>query len=144
MERGEDKNPNMKFGRTTLHLAAAHGHLEICKLISENISSLDSRSDCGLMLDRFGCHNGRTPLHEAAIGGHLETYKFIAERVKEINPKDRDGKTPLRLAEEKGRYEICRLIRSLPPYVSIFHAYNQIKQRDAKLSNPEKKRRKKK
>jgi ankyrin repeat protein len=154
MERAEDKNPNMKFGRTTLHLAAAHGHLEICKLISENISSLDSvGSDCsclycGLMLDvgcwMFGCNNGRTPLHEAAIGGHLETYKFIAERVKEINPKDRDGKTPLRLAEEKGRYEICRLIRSLPPYVSIFQAYNQIKQRDAKLSNPEKKRRKKK
>ena len=146
MERADDKNPNMKYGRTTLHLAAAHGHLEICKLICENIASLDSRSDCTCLCCglKGPCNDGRTPLHEAAIGGHLETYKFIAKRVKEINPKDRDGKTPLRLAEEKGQHEICRLIRSLPPYVSIFQAYNQIKQRDAKLSNPEKKRRKNK
>ena len=157
MEKAEGKNPSMKFGRTTLHLAAAHGHLEICKLICENISSPDSRSDCGCL--NSGCLNSgclncglncpcgnfeRTPLHEAAINGHLEIYKIIAERVKEINPKDRNGNTPLRLAEEKGHHEICRLIRSLPPYVSIFQAYNQIKQRDAKLSNPEKKRRKKK
>ena len=132
---------------TSLHDAAAEGHLEICKLICENISSLDSRSDCGCLncgLNCPCCNFERTPLHEAAINGHLEIYKIIAERVKEINPKDRNGKTPLRLAEEKFHHEICRLIRSLPPYVSIFQAYNQIKQRDAKLSNPEKKRRKKK
>ena len=105
MEKAEDKNPSMKFGRTTLHLAAAHGHLEICKLICENISSLDSRSDCGCLNCGFlnsGCLNcglncpccnfERTPLHEAAINGHLEIYKIIAERVKEINPKDGNGK----------------------------------------------------
>ena len=43
------------------------------------------------------------------------------------NPEDGEGKTPLQLADENGHYEICRLI----------YAY-KIKQRDAKLSNPEK------
>ena len=115
------KNPNNKFGRTTLHLAAEHGHLEICQLICENISSLNSRSDCG-----------RTPLHQAAIEGHLEIphaaareglleiYKYIAERVKEINPEDRNG-----------HYEICRLIYA--------YKIKQMQEQDAKakLSNPD-------
>ena len=127
MERAEDKNPKNNHGRTTLHLAAEHGHLEICKLICENISSLNSRNDCG-----------RTPLHQAAIEGHLEfsrhaaaregllkIYKFIAERVKEINPEDRNG-----------HYEMCRLI----------HAYKikQMQERDALLSYLEKEPRKEK
>ena len=68
---------------TSLHDAAAEGHLEICKLICENASNLNSKCfDCGM-----------TPLHQAAIEGHLEfsrhaaaregllkIYKFIAER----------------------------------------------------------------
>ena len=155
LERTEDKNPKNKYGWTTLHLAAEHGHLEICELIFENISSLNSRTDCGrtplheaaieghleickLLVLKVEDKNpsdekGLTPLHAAAKKGYLEIYKFIAERVKEKNPEDRDGRTPLRLADDNGHYEICQLIYDY-----------KIKQRDAILSNPEKKRRKKK
>ena len=156
MERVEDKNPTSYHGWTTLHLAAKHGHLEICKLICENISSLNPRTDfgrtplheaaiqghleiCKLLVLKVEDKNpsdetGLTPLHSAAKKGYLEIYKFIAERVKEKNPDGyRDGITPLQLADICGHYEICQLIYDY-----------KIKQRDAKLSNPEKKRREKK
>ena len=49
----------------------------------------------------------------------------------DIKFRERSGKTPLQLADDNDHYEICQLI----------YAY-KIKQRDAELSNPEKKRRK--
>ena len=156
MERAEDKNPKDKLGWTPLYLAAEHGHLEICKLICEKVSSLNPRTDCGrtplleaaneghleickLLVLKVEDKNpsdekGLTPLHAAARKGYLEIYKFIAERVKEKNPDEyRDGITPLYLADVYGHYEICQLIYDY-----------KIKQRDAELSNPEKKRREKK
>ena len=155
MEKAEDKNPKDKQGWTSLHHAAAAGHLEICKLICENTSNLDSRTDvgmtplheaaiegyleiCKLLVLKVEDKNpidewGSTPLHYAAREGYLEIYKVIADTVEEKNPEDGEGKTPLQLADDNDHYEICRLI----------YAY-KIKQRDAKSSNPEKKRRIKK
>jgi ankyrin repeat protein len=98
------------------------GYLEICKLLVLKVEDKNP-------IDQVG----RTPLHFAAREGYLEIYKVIADTVEEKNPEDGEGKTPLQLADDNGHYEICRLI----------YAY-KIKQRDAKLSNPEKKRRIKK
>ena len=153
MERAEDKNPKNKQGWTLLHHAAAAGHLEICKSICENSSNLNSRTDvgmtplheaamegyleiCKLLVLKVEDKNpidqwGSTPLHYAAREGYLEIYRFIADTVEDKNPEDGEGKTPLQLADDNDHYEICQLI----------YAY-KIKQRDAELSNPEKKRRK--
>jgi ankyrin repeat protein len=156
MERVEEKNPKNENGWTALHLAAAHGHLEICKLICGNISSLNLRTDgggttplhqaaieghleiCKLLVLKVEDKNpstidGFTPLHAAAREGYLEIYKFIANRVEDKNPEDGDGRTPLQFATNNGHYEMCRLICNL-----LICTY------DKKLSNPEKKRRKKK
>ena len=151
MERAEDKNPKNEQGWTSLHHAAAAGHLEICKLICKNTSNLNPRTDvgmtplheaamegyleiCKLLVLKVEDKNpidkwGFTPLHYAAREGYLEIYRFIADTVEDKNPEDGEGKTPLQLADDNDHYEICQLI----------YAY-KIKHRDAELSNPEKKR----
>ena len=62
----EDKNPL----NGALHSAAEKGHLEICKLIAENV---DFKNPSDL--------RGNTPLHLAATKGHLEVCKFLIESV---------------------------------------------------------------
>ena len=161
MERAEDKNPKDDQGWTTLHYAAAEGHLEICKLICENASNLNSKcfdggmtplhqpaiegylEICKLLVLKIEDKNpsnryGFTPLHAAAREGYLEIYKFIADRVEDKNPEDGNGRTPLQLATDNGHLEICRLICTL-----LISTYDK-KLKNPTLSNPEKKRRKKK
>ena len=105
---------------TPLYEAAIEGYLEICKLLVLKVEDKNP-------IDQWGS----TPLHYAAREGYLEIYRFIADTVEDKNPEDGEGKTPLQLADDNDHYEICQLI----------YAY-KIKQRDAELSNPEKKRRK--
>ena len=35
----KDKNPSNKFGKTPLHMAATNGHLDICRLIIDNVEN---------------------------------------------------------------------------------------------------------
>ena len=109
-------------GLTPLHQAAIEGYFEICKLLVLKIEDKNPSDK-----------HGYTPLHVAARHGYLEIYRFIAERVENKNPEDSDGVTPLSIATERGHYEICRLI-----------AANNRRHSNPTLSNPEKKRRKKK
>ena len=111
MESAQDKNPADKVGFTPLHAAAKGNHLEICKVIVENITdicpgSLESGGEEG--------HIVGTPLHLAAHYGQIETFKYLMEMVKRVsgnvNPPDGRGNTPLHDAIEEGHTEIARLI----------------------------------
>ena len=95
MERAEDKNPNDDHGWTPLHDAAAEGNLKICKLICENASNLNSRSN-----ESF--HGGITPLHEASLEGLLEICKLLVLKVDDKNPSNKSGSTPLHAAARGG------------------------------------------
>ena len=90
-------------GKTALHLAAMNGHIEIC----HQIISLGSQF-CPLDYDE------RTPLHNAAENGHLEICQLIIECLKDeglpVNPRDREGITPLQLTKNE---EIKELIGNL-------------------------------
>ena len=61
-----NKNPKNNVGSTPLHLAAQSGHLDICKIIIDNIDDVSPEDN-----------NGRTPLYIAAQNGHLGIFKFI-------------------------------------------------------------------
>ena len=73
MSHLKDKNPRDYDGRTPLYLAAQNGHLEVCRLIIENIEDPELKNP----------HNnyGRTPLDAAASSGHREIVKLIVSNI---------------------------------------------------------------
>ena len=130
---------NVMRGQTPLHSAAQNGHLEVCRLIMNNVidrNPKDQRGVTPLHLAAYGGHLevcrhimesnrdfceplknpkdrwGQTPLHRAADSGHLEVCLLIFEYVQDKNPRDTQGYTPLHIAAERGHLEICRLITS--------------------------------
>ena len=82
---------------TPFHLAASHGHFEICQYIINNIEDKNPG-------------NGWTPLHEAAKKGHFAIVKLIIDNLTEKNPRDRNGHTPLHMSAMNGHLDICQLI----------------------------------
>ena len=69
MENVEDKNPKLKWqwNETPLHYAAQNGHLEVSKLILDNIEDKNP-----------GTRSGKTPLHYAAMHGQPKMWKLIS------------------------------------------------------------------
>ena len=67
-EATENKNPFSDFGwnLSPLHLAAAGGHLEICKLILQHVQNKNPEA-----------RNGWTPLHSAAQMGPVSEHLLI-------------------------------------------------------------------
>ena len=94
-----EKNPSDNSGKIPLHYAAKNGHLDICKLIYENINN-KSQSD----------NFGQTPLHYAAENGHLDICKLIYENIDNKNPRDNSNKTPIDLAASKKRWPVVRFL----------------------------------
>ena len=82
-----------------LHIAAAKGNVEICKLITEN-----------LQINPISEHSYETQLHVAAKNGHFEVHKSIMKGFKDKNPKDAEGYTPLHYAAAIGHFDLCELI----------------------------------
>ena len=82
-----------------MHKAAANGHLEVCKLLIDNVDDKNPADDYGL-----------TPWHKAAANGHLEVCKLLIDNVADKNPVDKAGETPIHLGVEKGHLEVCRLM----------------------------------
>jgi ankyrin repeat protein len=46
-----------------------------------------------------------------ALCGHLEIAKLLLEHAKDKNPADKDGRTLLHLATQRGHVEIVKLIK---------------------------------
>jgi ankyrin repeat protein len=83
----KEKNPqSIHKGWIALHLAAEHGHLEVCKLL---IGKLENKNPSNVL--------GWTPLHAAAKNGHGEICKLIASNIVNKNPVSNDGQTPYQL-----------------------------------------------
>ena len=97
----KDKNPVAgTSGLTLLHVAAAHGKLDICGFI---IGKVEDKNPATL----FGKD---TPLHFAAEYGHLSVYKLLFNHVVDKNPKNNVKMTPLHNAAENGHLAICEFI----------------------------------
>ena len=89
-------------GWTPLHEAAINGHVEVCRLILENIEEKNPN-------DNYG----RTPLHLVAKFGRrgsVDVCRLLLENVRDKSPRDNDGDTPLHKAARNGNFELCRLL----------------------------------
>ena len=81
-------NSNLAFSiktknlRTPCHTAALHGHLDIVKLLLENINELtnDSNKNNFMLNQRDSC--GLTPFMDAVLGDHLEILKYLMDNYK--------------------------------------------------------------
>ncbi|KAL3312751.1 Ankyrin-2 [Cichlidogyrus casuarinus] len=70
---------------TPLHLAAAHGHFKLVKLLYEySIQSVD-----------IGNEYGNTPLHYACFWGHVDIADYLMENGAYAEMRNEDGKSPL-------------------------------------------------
>ena len=97
----KDKNPEAGTRELTpLHVAAAHGKLDICGFI---IGKVDDKNPATLYVKD-------TPLHFAAEYGHLSVYKLLFNHVVDKNPKNCVDMTPLHNAAENGHLAICEFI----------------------------------
>ena len=96
----DNKNPANNRGFTPLYVAAENGHIEVCKLIIENM--VGEKNLTG--------PNGFTPIHLAVQNRHKEIYKILIENVEEMNPKDDYGTTPLDIAAQNNDIDIFEAI----------------------------------
>ena len=97
----KDKNPVAgTSGLTLLHVAAAHGKLDICGFIIGKVEDKNPVTWPGK----------ETPLHFAAEYGHLSVYKLLSEHVVDKNPKNLVDNTPLHQAAQNGHLAICEFI----------------------------------
>mmetsp|Transcript_5480 Transcript_5480/g.8080 ORF Transcript_5480/g.8080 Transcript_5480/m.8080 type:complete len:883 (-) Transcript_5480:608-3256(-) len=129
-------------GRTSIHLAAANGRIECCRLLLDRGAAVNVQ-------DRFG----RTPLHEAVLGGHDQVISLLVSNGAQlilpehavasclceavvtsdqplitryldaganVSATDYDNRTALHLAASEGNLPLCRqlLSRNADPKVT--------------------------
>lgn len=86
--------------RSPLMLAARLGHLSVVDVL------LQARANIELADNQYGCR----ALHHAAIGGQVEVVKRLLAGGAKVNATDRQGATPLKLAERKEYTEVAQLL----------------------------------
>ena len=93
-------------GSTTLYVAATRGKLDFVDLLCNAGANVN-----------LGCApgNGNTldcaPLHAACEKGHLSVVQRLIDAGASINRTMNDGYTPLRLAVDYGRSDVCQLLQ---------------------------------
>ena len=105
-------NPKNDRGVTPLHLAAAEGHLEICK---QMLNVIEPENDECLDDLNPKDNEGSTPLHYSALNGHMSICRLLLRNLVlkdllvDINPKNKFGFTPLHFAEKNGHLPIVEM-----------------------------------
>ena len=98
---GADANAKDNGKKTPLHLAAAHGHLELVRTLLGH--SVDANAAATTFLDP-------TPLHEASEYGRVDIVRLLIQNGANVNAGVGHRWTPLHLASYKGNAEIVRLL----------------------------------
>jgi len=84
---------------------------------SDNIAILQEVHDKSINLNAYGTCKLWTPLHVACFYGSQKVVKFLLSKRVVFNSMDKDGKTPLNLAEENGHTNLAKLV--------VAHAANE-------------------
>ncbi|WP_369799950.1 ankyrin repeat domain-containing protein [Wolbachia endosymbiont of Ctenocephalides felis wCfeJ] len=124
LDEGADIESQDKDNKKPLHLAVEAGRLNVVKLLldrgaSVNITDMNSQTPLGLatkgnMIEILKKAELDQGLLINARDGNLDKVVeyFIGKRVS-LKVKDRDGKTPLDLAKQKGHTDIAKVIKQM-------------------------------
>lgn len=105
-------------GDTALHWAAYKGHPDLMRLLM--YSGVDLQKT-----DNFGS----TPLHLACLSGNMTCVRLLCEKNNlDLEPKDKNGKTPLMLAQSHRHGDVVKMLynvikkrsRWMPPLSEIW------------------------
>ena len=98
--KGTDVLLKTEDGLNCLHIAACHGHLNLCKTLINEINF-----DVNIADDE-----GRTVLHCSAQGGNDELFGFIADKGTNIFLKTKGGQNCLHIAAGRGHFNLCKTL----------------------------------
>jgi len=100
-------------GRTPLHYAAAHGHVEVCAALAEAGPDVNAQDE-----------DGETPLHYAIRRNRPGAAEFLLEQHADTELRNAYGRTPLLLvARETGNIEMARLLIGAGANVNAMDRY---------------------
>ena len=88
--QAEDVNEKNERGLTPLHLASAHGHVEVVKRLIQAGGEVNQKCKSGWTQDE----DGSTPLHEASRNGHVDVITALLSAGADKTIKNEDGSTP--------------------------------------------------
>lgn len=97
--RGCQLHVKDRKGRSTLHLAASRGRIDIVEYLWSKALDLEDEDECG-----------RTPLHLAAANGHAICVAFLLKKGAFINAIDNSSMNPLHMAALRGQLNVLRII----------------------------------
>lgn len=106
MKRLLDENPALanledQDGRAPIHMAAAHGRVEITRLLIER----------GAEVNRHEFIYGTFPLLGAVSRGHRDVVKLLLANGANIHARNKEGTTALDLATSLGLDHIANLLK---------------------------------
>lgn len=104
IRRGADVREPGPQGWLPLHVAAAHGHVEVARLLLQQGSWVDARS----RTDR-SCV-GATALHVAVCAGQLRMASLLLRSGADPNARDDAGFCALHVASAQGRLDLVRVL----------------------------------
>ena len=90
---GEVNTPN-EDGVALLHLASAHGHVEVVNILIQAGGEVNSQTTEGTNLSGTWLESGSTPLHLASKNGHVEVISALLAAGADKTLKDRWGEKP--------------------------------------------------
>jgi len=121
-------------GKTSLHIAAKRGHLEIVKQLIVKGASHQIRDSSGYMPHHYAAsennleildfllekgsdvnraaENGQTALHIAASANFVESVNLLLSKGASVHTKDFNGRTPLLCAVLKNHFLVVQLLMS--------------------------------
>ena len=125
LENVANQSPKCRCGETPLHLAAKQGHFDICKLMFGYVDEKNPASDSGdtplhyAALSRNDLDSFPTPIRNDVCGehfdgggdGYLNVCKLILANIDDINPKNKEGRTPMDIAKKRNQVYIIQSFR---------------------------------
>jgi ankyrin repeat protein len=96
-----DVNLTDDAGRTPLHLAATHCHVDAAKVLLDNGAKIDAKAA-----------GGTTPLDLAAQAGCVDMVNLLLSKGANVNARDDQGRTPLDRAMQWHRDEVVQILQA--------------------------------